>query len=54
MFLCLQASDDSATLVWMPSFPGEESRMTTAGRGARPHSKVEDVSNLWICYSLVV
>src|SRR5262245_56629314 len=28
-FLDLQSSDDSSTLVWVTSFPGEESRMTT-------------------------
>src|SRR5438128_8458110 len=28
-FLGLQSSDDSSTLVCVPSFPGEESRMTT-------------------------
>jgi hypothetical protein len=27
--LGLQSSDDSSTLVWVTSFPGEESRMTT-------------------------
>ena len=25
----VQSSDDSSTLVWVPSFPGEESRMPT-------------------------
>ena len=29
MFLSLQSSDDSSTLVWVTSFPGEESRMIT-------------------------
>src|SRR3989475_9097199 len=28
-FLGLQSSDDSSTLVWVTSFPCEESRMTT-------------------------
>jgi len=29
MFLGLQLSDDSSTLVWVTSFPCEESRMST-------------------------
>src|SRR5712691_8239076 len=39
-FLGLQSSDDSSTLVGVTSFAGEESRMTTVRRGARPHSNV--------------
>jgi len=39
-FLGLQPSYDSSTLVGVTSLRGEESRMMTVGRGARPHSNV--------------
>jgi len=42
MFLGLQSSDDSATLVSVPSFPCEESRMTTVDFITALFSEVDD------------